>query len=292
MFDWLRSGAGGPEDEPFLKRASQSPHRHVRGNAHFALARRYAFEAQYPPLWQSRLELVQSEPEKFADEIKHCNQMLAQWKGIDPTASSREAQPLLDQVIAEYGDVLQAPRTGYGPTLLKLVREANDQLTSQKRRSLAQLAEATQFELTYLSVGQPAPEIAAPDVFGKQLKLSDHRGKATVVMFSYKGCGPCEAMYPGNRNLVKTYANRPFAILGVMGDEAPDTVRKSVAEKTITWPVWWDGSPGPVATRWNVDSWPTLYILDHRGIIRYRGLRGEVLAKAVAKLVADAEKAR
>jgi peroxiredoxin len=291
MFAWLRSGASGPEDKPFLQRAAQSSHRHVRGTALLALAQRYAFEAQYPPLWQARLELVQSDPEKFADDIKLCKDLLGQWEDIDPAASRRQALQLLDQVIDQYGDVLEAPRTTYGPVLLKLERGPRDTLTNQPRRPLAQLAESTQFELMHLSVGQSAPEVAAPDAFGKELKLSDQRGKVTVVMFSFKGCGPCEAMYPENRKLVKTYAGRPFAFLGVMGDAGPDTVRQSVAEKTITWPVWWDGVHGPIATRWNVSSWPTLYVLDHHGVIRFRGLRGDVLAQAVAHLIQAAEQA-
>jgi AhpC/TSA family len=110
-------------------------------------------------------------------------------------------------------------------------------------------------------------------------------------MFSFKGCGPCEAMYPDNRKLVETYRGRPFAFLGVMGDEA-GTVKQLVAERTITWPCWWEGKSGPIGSRWNVSSWPTIYVLDHRGTIRYRNLQGDVLAKAVSQLVAEAEQSR
>ena len=136
-------------------------------------------------------------------------------------------------------------------------------------------------------------EIAGPDAFGNDLKLSDHRGKAVVIMFSFKGCGPCEAMYPDNRKLLEDYAGRPLAFVGVMGDTELATVKESVESKTITWPVWWDGGiHGPLATRWNVSGWPAIFVLDHRGIIRYRALRGEVLSLAVAQLVEAAEQAR
>jgi hypothetical protein len=76
-----------------------------------------------------------------------------------------------------------------------------------------------------------------------------------------------------------------------MGDETIDTVKASVEEKIITWPVWWDGGiRGPISTRFNVRGWPEIYVLDHKGIIRYREIRGEILAKAVAKLVQEAER--
>jgi peroxiredoxin len=221
-----------------------------------------------------------------------CEKNLAHWQGIDPDASRRETTQLLEKIAAEYGDVLESPRTGYGPTLLNIERSAIDQMTHQNRRPLADLSETTKFELSHLSVGQLAPEITGPDERGKELKLSDQRGKAAVVMFSFRGCGPCEAMYPANRKLVETYRGRPFTFVSVMGNEL-GAVKQLVSEKTITWPCWWEGNGhGQIAAQWNVSSWPTIYVLDHKGTIRYRDLRGEVLAKAVLQLVSEAEQNR
>ena len=209
--------------------------------------------------------------------------------GVDPDASRREALELLRKSRPNMAMFSRPPRTGYGPMLLKIEHAANDQMTSRKRRPLAELAETMRFELMHLSIGQQTPEIAGPDERGKELKLSDQRGKVTVIMFSFKGCGPCEAMYPGNRKLVEDYRGRPFAFLSVMGNEL-GTVKELISEKTITWPCWWDGMiPGPIAAEWNVSSWPTIYVLDHQGRIRYQGLRGNLLAKAVSQLVEAAE---
>jgi thiol-disulfide isomerase/thioredoxin len=292
MFPWLSSGAGGPEDKPFLRRAAKSSQRHVRGTALLALAKYLMFEAQYIPAWQARLALVATEPDKFSADIKLCEQNLAEWKGIDPDVSRREATQLLEKIAAEYGNVMESPRTRYGPTLLKIDRSAIDQITHHNRRLLADVGEMMKFELTHLSVGHPAPEITGPDERGKELKLSEQRGKVTVVMFSFTGCGPCEAMYPANRKLVETYRGRPFAFLSVMGNEL-GTVKQLVSEKTITWPCWWEGNVhGHIATHWNVSSWPTIYVLDHQGTSRYRNLRGDVLAKAVWQLVFEAEQNR
>ena len=98
-------------------------------------------------------------------------------------------------------------------------------------------------------------------------------------------------MYPTNRQLIETYDGRRFTFLGVMGDETIDTVKASIEGKAITWPVWWDGGiRGPISTRFNVRGWPEIYVLDHKGIIRYREIHGEILAKAVAKLVEEAER--
>jgi peroxiredoxin len=294
MFDWLMSGSSGPQDKPFLRRAADSTHRHVRATALLTLAQRFAAEAQIPAWFDANLALLSADPEKNAAHIKLYQELRSQWGEVDPSTSRAEAIRLLDQVIAAYGDVLEPPRTGYGPILLKIERTPEDQLTKKARRPLAARAESTRFELTHLCIGQPAPEIAGPDAIGNDLKLSDQRGKVTFLMFSFKGCGPCEAMYPDNRQLLETYRGRPFAILGVMGDETLDTVKEALADKKITWPLWWDGpgTHGPLATRWNVGGWPEIYVIDHRGIIRYRELRGDVLSQAVAQLVREAEQAK
>ena len=178
--------------------------------------------------------------------------------------------------------------------MLQIDRSAEDALTHKRRRKLAERADSIRFELTSLSIGQPAPEIAGTDAFGNDLKLSDQRGKVTVVMFSFKGCGPCEAMYPSNRKLLETYHGRPFAFLGVMGDDELATVKEKVGDGTINWPVWWDGpgTHGPLATRWNVTGWPDIYVLDPKGVIRYCELTSDLLELAVARLIAEAERPR
>jgi hypothetical protein len=171
MFPWLNFGAAGPEDQPFLRRAAESSQRHVRGTALLALAKYLAREAQLIPAWRARLALVETDPERFADDIKLCRGALARWQATDASSSRQEAMQLLEKMAAEYGDILEAPQTGYGPRLLKIERSPIDPLTHRKRRPLAELGGSLQFELTHLTVGQLAPEIAGPDERGKELTL-------------------------------------------------------------------------------------------------------------------------
>ena len=95
-------------------------------------------------------------------------------------------------------------------------------------------------------------------------------------------------MYPHERSLVKRMAGKPFALLGVNSDSKED-LKKALKREQITWPSFWDGgdSDGPIATRWNVDSWPTIYVLDTRGVVRFKNVRGEALDKAVDQLLGE-----
>ena len=69
-----------------------------------------------------------------------------------------------------------------------------------------------------------------------------------------------------------------------------------LAEEKITWRSFWngkDGTGGPISAEWNVHGWPTLFIIDHKGVIRHKYLGGpgdEKLDAAIEKLVAEAEK--
>lgn len=96
-------------------------------------------------------------------------------------------------------------------------------------------------------------------------------------------------MYPHERSLVKRLQDKPFALLGVNSDAKRDELKKVLAKEEITWRSFWDGGStnGPIARVWNVQGWPTVYVLDAKGIIRYKNLRGEPLDKAVDALLAE-----
>jgi hypothetical protein len=97
-------------------------------------------------------------------------------------------------------------------------------------------------------------------------------------------------MYPHERSLVKRLADRPFALLGINSDTDKNELKKALEKEKITWRSWWDGSTsGPIATKWNVHGWPTIYVLDHKGVIRYKGPREKQLDEAVDTLLKEME---
>ena len=99
-------------------------------------------------------------------------------------------------------------------------------------------------------------------------------------------------MYPHERSLVQKYADKPFTIIGVNSDKDRDKLKEILEEKNLTWRSFWDGgsTSGPIASSWNVSGWPTIYVLDAEGRIRYKGVRGKRLDKAIETLMAELEK--
>ncbi len=96
-------------------------------------------------------------------------------------------------------------------------------------------------------------------------------------------------MYPHERSLVKRLADKPFALLGINSDTDREALKKTMDQEQITWRSWWNGgsTDGPIAKKWNVHSWPTLYVLDAKGVIRYKGVRNEAMDKAVDTLLKE-----
>ncbi len=97
-------------------------------------------------------------------------------------------------------------------------------------------------------------------------------------------------MLPHEKALVKRLEAKPFALLGINSDGGADALRKILDENGITWRQAVDESTdGPLATKWNVSGWPTIYVLDAKGVIRYRDVRDQQMDEAVTKLLAEVE---
>lgn len=96
-------------------------------------------------------------------------------------------------------------------------------------------------------------------------------------------------MYPHERSLVKQLADKPFALIGVNSDSDLEKIRETVKEKNITWRSFWNGgsTSGPISTEWRVRGWPTIYLIDGEGKIRYKGVRGEALDNAITELLSE-----
>jgi hypothetical protein len=97
---------------------------------------------------------------------------------------------------------------------------------------------------------------------------------------------------PHQKTLVERLKDQPFAIVGINSDYKGDLekINAMLKEQGITWRQAIDGTTqGPIATRWNVQGWPTLYVLDAKGVIRFKGegTRGKALGESVDKLLAE-----
>jgi hypothetical protein len=100
-------------------------------------------------------------------------------------------------------------------------------------------------------------------------------------------------MFPHERSLVKKYEGKAFVLIGVNGDGDSPELKKKNEKEQITWRSFKNdrSGKGPITDEWNNEGWPTLFLIDHKGVIRARwlGLPGDkALDKAIDKYVKEA----
>ncbi len=192
----------------------------------------------------------------------------------DPDALMTQSEAAFERVVKEFADI-----------------------PGSRGGTLGEEAGAALNEIRNLVPGKPAPEVTGTDVNGRPMKLSDHRGRVVLLSFWGKNWGSLRGQIPYERALVARMHDRPFVVLGV-NDDDKETLRALLKKEGITWPSWWDrgrdaGTPGPIARQFNINTRPTLYLIDHRGIIRQKFLGAADPGKldaAIDELVAAAER--
>ena len=147
-------------------------------------------------------------------------------------------------------------------------------------------------QLPDLEVGAVAPETISVNLDGKSVKLSELKGKVVVLDFWATWCGPCRAMIPHTRDLVKGMDGKPFVFVSVSVDDEKETLTKFIEKTPMPWAHWWDGKKA-ASEQWDVEGYPTLYVIDHKGVIRFKTLgydpKSGKLDATVEELVKAAE---
>ena len=92
-------------------------------------------------------------------------------------------------------------------------------------------------------------------------------------------------LVPEERKLVEEMRGKPFVLLGINADETREALRQATEKHKMTWRSWWDGSNATISARWNINSWPTIYVLDRKGTIRSKPRSITELHEVVEKLV-------
>lgn len=116
--------------------------------------------------------------------------------------------------------------------------------------------------------GDDTPALILKDLAGKTHKLEDYRGRVVLLNFWASWCPPCRAEMPSMQRLKEKMAGKPFTILAIdMGEEA-EVVSAYVNTLKTDFTVLLD-SDGKALKSWKVFAFPTSFVLDGNGKIRY-----------------------
>jgi thiol-disulfide isomerase/thioredoxin len=141
-----------------------------------------------------------------------------------------------------------------------------------------------------------APLITGLDVERRPMQLDEFRGQVVLLDFWTTNCGPCVKMNAHDRRLVAKYAGRPFVVLGVNADTSLEQVARTQQAQNLPFRSWWDGGPGgPIQQQWGIRAYPTVFLIDHRGQIRFDSLGEPPMSdfeREIEQLVREAEQDR
>ncbi len=158
----------------------------------------------------------------------------------------------------------------------------------QKLTKLGTIADNAIFSLTAMSIGSKMPEVTSTDLKGNEVKLSDYLGNVIVLDVWATWCGPCIKMIPHQTKMVEKLKDKPFQLISISLDEKVSTINKFQEKTKMPWINWHNGKTGGVIDDWGITQYPTILIVDRKGIIRHRSngaMKGEELDSIVNDLL-------
>ena len=170
------------------------------------------------------------------------------------------------------------------PSRMKLI----EQLPAEMRqRPAIKEIEETIKRANKTAAGSMLPDFSqqAPD--GSILNIKDliAQNRLTIIDFWASWCGPCRHDMPEMVALYNAYKDKGLGIVGVSLDNDATAWQKAIGDLKMTWPQMSDlkGWDNAAAKLFNITSIPHTIVVDQKGKILHRGLRGDDLRQAVAE---------
>ena len=106
------------------------------------------------------------------------------------------------------------------------------------------------------------------DVHGNTVTKDDYKGQITVVNFWATWCPPCVQEIPSLNRLKMKMSGLPFELISINYAEDNKTILDFMKDVNVEFPVLLDQA-GNFAKQWNVITYPSTFVIDTQGEIRY-----------------------
>jgi len=108
-----------------------------------------------------------------------------------------------------------------------------------------------------------ADDFTLKTIEGKQVSLSDYKGKSVFLNFWATWCTPCRSEMPSMEKLYQKFKDKDFIMLAVNLQEKSEQISKFMKDNKLTFPALID--KGEVGNKYGVSSIPTTLFIDKHG---------------------------
>ena len=127
----------------------------------------------------------------------------------------------------------------------------------------------------YAGRNRTAPDFALPDAEGKQVHLSQFRGKTVILNFWTTTCQPCLEEMPSLAEFAKVLAKRNDVVVLTISTDLTKDVAISALQTLLREPkppflVLFDPESNVVHDKFGTDLFPETWVIDPKGVIRAR----------------------
>lgn len=172
--------------------------------------------------------------------------------------------------------------TGNENGLIKYAESVGPEL--KKNTAVAQFVERM-INLKNVQIGQPAPDFTIPTIDGKTTSLKNFRGKYLLIDFWASWCAPCREENPNVVQAYNQFKNRNFTILGISLDKDKNAWEQAVKQDGLTWQHASELADfdGKIVRLYQIEAIPSSFLVDPKGKIIARDLRGDELTSFLNK---------